>query len=34
LDQKRYALRSAIDRVVVAPGRMPVDQRLEVIPRL
>jgi hypothetical protein len=34
LDQKRYALRSAIDRVVVAPGRLPVDQRLEVIPRL
>jgi DNA invertase Pin-like site-specific DNA recombinase len=34
LDQKRHALRSTIDRVVVAPGRQPVDQRLEVIPRL
>jgi len=34
LDQRRHALRSAISRIVVTPGRIPIDQRLEVTPRL
>jgi hypothetical protein len=34
LDQRRHALRSAISRIVVTQGRLPIDQRLEIIPRL
>ncbi len=33
LDQRRHALRSAIGRIVVAPGRIPVEQRLDITPR-
>ncbi len=34
LDQRRHALRSAISRIVITPGRIPIDQRLGITPRL
>jgi len=34
LDQRRQALRSAITRITVTPGRRPIDQRLDITPRL
>ena len=34
LDQRRNALRSAISRIVVTPGRKPIADRLQIIPRL
>ena len=34
LDQRRHALRATISRIVVAPGRAAIEQRLDVIPRI
>jgi hypothetical protein len=33
LEQKRHALRQTIAKIVVKPGRMPIDLRLDVTPR-